>query len=46
MRGIGLLFFASGAVYVTFGMLWGIHMGASQDFALAPALAHLNLSGS
>ncbi|MEZ5867505.1 MAG: hypothetical protein R3D46_03115 [Defluviimonas denitrificans] len=45
MKGIGLLFFASGAVYVTIGMLWGIHMGASQDFTLAPAHAHLNLVG-
>lgn len=45
MRGIGLLFFASGVVYVTLGMLWGIHMGIAQDFSLAPAHAHLNLVG-
>lgn len=45
MRGIGLLFFVSGAVYVTAGMLWGIHMGMTQDFTLAPAHAHLNLVG-
>lgn len=45
MRGIGLLFFASGVVYVTLGMLWGIHMGIAQDFTLAPAHAHLNLVG-
>lgn len=45
MRGIGLLFFASGVVYVILGMLWGIHMGMSQDFTLAPAHAHLNLVG-
>lgn len=45
MRGIGLLFFASGVVYVILGMLWGIHMGMAQDFTLAPAHAHLNLVG-
>lgn len=45
MRGIGLLFFASGVVYVTLGMLWGIQMGIAQDFTLAPAHAHLNLVG-
>lgn len=45
MRGIGLLFFASGVVYVILGMLWGIHMGIAQDFTLAPAHAHLNLVG-
>jgi hypothetical protein len=45
MRGIGLLFFASGVVYVSLGMLWGIQMGIAQDFTLAPAHAHLNLVG-
>lgn len=45
MKGIGLLFFGSGAVYVMLGMLWGLHMGASKDFTLAPAHAHLNLVG-
>ncbi|MCA0271539.1 MAG: hypothetical protein LCH69_05655 [Proteobacteria bacterium] len=45
MRGIGLLFFASGVVYVTLGMLLGIHMGIAQDFTLSPAHAHLNLVG-
>ncbi len=45
MKGIGLLFFASGVVYVSIGMLWGIHMGSTQDFTLAPAHAHLNLVG-
>ncbi|MGL4278790.1 MAG: hypothetical protein ACRCS0_00360, partial [Albidovulum sp.] len=45
MRGIGLLFFASGVVYVTLGMLLGIHMGIAQDFTLSPVHAHLNLVG-
>ena len=45
MKGIGLLFFASGVVYVSIGMLWGIQMGSTQDFTLAPAHAHLNLVG-
>jgi hypothetical protein len=26
-------------------MLWGMHMGASEDFTLMPAHAHLNLLG-
>jgi uncharacterized membrane protein len=26
-------------------MLWGMHMGATNDFTLAPAHAHLNLVG-
>lgn len=45
MRGIGLVFFASGVVYVTLGMLWGIQMGIAQDFTMVPAHAHLNLVG-
>ncbi|WP_347310636.1 hypothetical protein [Defluviimonas sp. SAOS-178_SWC] len=45
MKGIGLLFFASGVVYVVVGMALGIWMGAAQDFTLAPAHAHLNLLG-
>ncbi len=45
MKGIGLLFFGSGVVYVSAGMLLGIYMGINQDFSLAPAHAHLNLVG-
>lgn len=45
MKGIGLLFFASGVVYVSAGMLLGVYMGINQDFTLAPAHAHLNLVG-
>lgn len=45
MKGIGLLFFASGAVYGMGGMALGIWMGTAHDFTLAPAHAHLNLLG-
>jgi hypothetical protein len=45
MKGIGLLFFASGAAYGLCGMLLGLWMGGNQDFTLAPAHAHLNLLG-
>jgi hypothetical protein len=34
-----------GAVVLLIGMLAGIVMGIEQDFALAPAHAHLNLVG-
>lgn len=34
-----------GAVVLLVGMLAGIAMGIQQDFALAPAHAHLNLIG-
>jgi hypothetical protein len=33
------------AIILVFGMLAGIAMGITQDFALAPAHAHLNLVG-
>ncbi len=45
MKGIGLLFFASGVVYGIGGMTLGIWMGAAHDFTLAPVHAHLNLLG-
>ena len=45
MKGIAFAFFATGALAVTVGMLWGIQMSISQDHALAPAHAHLNLVG-
>jgi preprotein translocase subunit SecE len=32
-------------VLLLIGLLWGIDMGIRQDFALAPAHAHLNLVG-
>lgn len=45
MRGVAFWFFASGVVYVTLGMFFGIWMSASQDHTLAGAHAHLNLVG-
>ena len=35
----------TGAVFLAMGMCWGIAMAISQNFALAPAHAHLNLLG-
>lgn len=45
MRGVALWFFASGVIYVTCGMMFGIWMSASGDHRLAGAHAHLNLVG-
>lgn len=45
MPRVSAAFFATGVVCVLIGMLWGMHMGASSDFTLAPAHAHLNLLG-
>jgi hypothetical protein len=42
---IGSLMMCVGAVILLIGMLAGIAMGVLQDFALAPAHAHLNLVG-
>lgn len=42
---IGSLMMCVGAVVLLVGMLAGIAMGIQQDFALAPAHAHLNLIG-
>ena len=42
---IGSLMMCVGAVLLLVGMLAGIAMGILQDFALAPAHAHLNLVG-
>jgi hypothetical protein len=42
---IGSLMMCMGAVVLLVGMLAGIAMGIEQDFALAPAHAHLNLVG-
>jgi hypothetical protein len=33
------------AVYLTAGVMLGIHMGKSHDFVLAPVHAHVNLLG-
>jgi hypothetical protein len=45
MPRISLWFFAVATVYVLIGMGFGIFMGASQNFTIAPAHAHLNLIG-
>jgi len=45
MPRVSLWFFAVAPIYVLIGMGFGIFMGATQDFSLAPAHAHLNLIG-
>ena len=45
MPRVSAAFFAMGVVYVLCGMMWGMEMGATEDLAMAPAHAHLNLLG-
>ena len=45
MPRVALWFFAMAPIYVLIGMGFGIFMGATNDFSLAPAHAHLNLIG-
>ena len=45
MPRVALWFFALAPVYVLIGMGFGIFMGATNNFTLAPAHAHLNLIG-
>ena len=45
MPRVSAAFFAFGVLCVLIGMGWGMHMGASENFTLAPAHAHLNLVG-
>ncbi len=45
MPRIGTAFFASGTLFILAGMVLGEIMGNSEDFALAPMHAHLNLLG-
>lgn len=45
MPRVSAAFFAFGVVCVLIGMSWGMQMGASEDLAMAPAHAHLNLLG-
>lgn len=45
MPRVSAAFFAIGVICVLIGMLWGMRMGATEDFTLAPAHAHLNLVG-
>jgi hypothetical protein len=45
MPRVALWFFAVAPIYVMIGMGLGVYMGATTDFTLAPAHAHLNLIG-
>jgi len=45
MPRVSLWFFAVAPLYVLVGMGVGIFMGATQNFTIAPAHAHLNLIG-
>ena len=45
MPRVSAAFFAIGVIYLLLGMSWGMQMGAAEDFAMAPAHAHLNLLG-
>jgi len=45
MKGIAFAFFATAAVCVTLGMVWGLQMSISTDHTFGPAHAHLNLVG-
>lgn len=45
MSRLSLAFFTTGALCVLGGMVWGVLMAASNDHAMMPAHAHLNLMG-
>jgi hypothetical protein len=45
MPRVSAAFFAVGVICVLAGMIWGIVMGISENFLMAPAHAHLNLIG-
>src|SRR5882672_9764507 len=45
MPRVSLWFFAVAPIYVLIGMGLGMFMGATNNFTLAPAHAHLNLIG-
>ena len=45
MPRVSAAFYSVGVLCVIAGMLWGMHMGESQDFVQAPSHAHLNLAG-
>ncbi|HEY5288751.1 MAG TPA: hypothetical protein VIJ59_01830 [Caulobacteraceae bacterium] len=45
MTRLALAFFTAAACCALIGMMWGIHMGMTETFTLAPAHAHLNLVG-
>jgi len=45
MPRVSSAFFGVGVIYVLAGMIWGMQMGAAENFVMAPAHAHLNLLG-
>lgn len=45
MKGIAFNFVLVGALAVTIGMGWGLHMAATHDHTFSGAHAHLNLVG-
>ena len=45
MPRVSAAFFMTGALCLLIGMCWGMAMAATENFALAPAHAHLNLLG-
>ena len=45
MPRVSAAFFAAASVCLLLGMSWGIQMGATENFAMMPAHAHLNLLG-
>ena len=45
MPRISYAFFSLAVLCGLVGMMWGIHMGATEDFSTHPAHAHLNLVG-
>jgi hypothetical protein len=45
MQRLPLAFFSAGALCAIGGMIWGIVMASSNDHAMMPAHAHLNLMG-
>lgn len=42
---LGLKWIKLAALYLLVGVLFGLHMGKSHDFSLAPVHAHINLLG-
>ena len=45
MPRLSLAFFTAAVVYGLAGMVWGAQMASTENFALAPVHAHLNLLG-
>ena len=45
MPRVSAAFFAVASVFLLLGMGWGMQMGATEDFTMMPAHAHLNLLG-